>query len=49
MYVVVLGLIAVPAVAGLFHWAMHEYGYGLTALGCAVVLVTLVVIFEGRW
>jgi len=49
MYVVILALIAVPAVAGVFHWAIHEYGYGLTGLGCAGVIVVLVVLFEGRW
>ena len=49
MYVVLLLLIAVPAVAGLFHWSLHTYGYGMTGVACVGILLVVVVIFEGRW
>ena len=49
MYVIILTLIALPAVAALFHWSLHTFGYGMTGLACVGVLVVIVVIFEGRW
>lgn len=49
MYVVILALIAVTASLGLFHWAIHAYGYGLAGVGAAMVIGLLVLVGRGGW
>lgn len=49
MYVIALTLAASMAALGLFHWALHTFGPGLTGIGGAVLIALIALAFKDKW